>query len=75
MTRKELKRRRDGYKASINVRFDGEVPRIGCGVRPVMICSIGPKWVYLYSPERDIKQKLPRSTWDFIALSNRLGHK
>lgn len=60
MTRKK----RALYRKAVWCHFNGEARRIGSGARPVIVLSIGPKWVRLKSPSNGFVARIGRVAWD-----------
>jgi hypothetical protein len=71
MARKPTKKQL--YKRAQWVRLDDDIPRVGSGLRPVVVKSIGPKWVRLLIPATGSGVRIPRRKWEAItrAKNNR----
>ena len=52
------------YNDAVLVHFNDEARSIGSGIRPVVVLSIGPKWVRLRSPSNGSKATVTRQFWD-----------
>jgi hypothetical protein len=46
------------------LRFDNEAPRIGCGVRGIIVRKRGRKWVYIAETATGYTAKLSVRTFD-----------
>lgn len=54
------RRRRSDHR----LRFDNEAPRIGCGVRGIIVRKRGRKWVYIAETATGYTAKLSVRTFD-----------
>jgi len=65
--------RKQMYRHAIWIRLDNEAPRLGCGVRPLFVRSVGPKWVRVTAPADGTNHRFPRRVWDQLmkAKNNR----
>jgi len=71
--------KRARYAKAIWVHFNDEARRIGSGVRPVVVETLGPKWVTLRAPTHTPGnhvgfQRIKRSVWDTIPQVRKPGH-
>jgi len=75
MTAKKRRKltQRQMYKQAIWLRLDGEAPRLGSGLRPLYVASVGPKWVRVIAPSDGTAHRFPRRVWDALlkARNNR----
>jgi len=59
------KRLRSRYERASWFRFEDEAPRIGSGLRPVIVISVGPQWVRIESID-GAGTRLPRRAYDAL---------
>jgi len=63
-------KKRRAYADAVCVHFNDEAPRIGSGVRRVVVESIGPKWVKLRAPSTGTSQRIKRAVWNDVARAS-----
>ncbi len=58
------KKQKERYAKAIRLRFEDESRTIGSGVRPVVVLSVGPKWVRLQSAQSGVSTKVNKKAWE-----------
>ena len=57
------------YRQAVWLYLDGLAPRLGSGLRPLYVRSVGPKWVHVTAPADGTTHRFPRRVWEQIRLA------